>query len=376
MFRFFFFVVLLFSTASFAATPEGLQKTLQKQFAEMKQQAGGRLTTEGDLQITDNKIIYPAMKVMVADMKSSWSVPSVVLTFTGNAKDGKIPFTLTLPDHFQQTHVNGQALRNVALSGQTITGQWSEKESMIESLTGKIASVTWNDLSSQATTTAKDITLQTLTKFNQTDKVNVLLQAKTKQFTHIPDGFISGLLPQQSSLTGQIKSLPKALVIFGALTPIPGLQSTLAQMGTQLDIDNVNIVTANGATLDGKGWFKAAKEGSALPVSGRMDLEWQNLQQVLTSLQQGFSSGTGNRASTAQSMVLLMMLQGMGKTVDKTTRYTVDLTPEGQVILNGQDVTALFVGDKSLLKFFQPKTAKGFTPPAIPNQPVKDEGAI
>ena len=375
MVRLFFLVLFLFAAPAFAAVPQDLQKTLQQQFTQMKADSEDRLTTEGDLTFNGDTITYPAMKATVADKLSYWSIPSMNLTFTGPAKDGKIPFVLKIPETFQQTHVDGRALRIVSLGGQNLTGEWSQKENTIARVDGKLASMTWNDKVYDTTTSAQNIAVQAMSQFGKGDKVDILLHAKGANFQRQPDSFMRGLMPKNLSLTGRIKSLPKALVIFGAVVPIPGLQSTLAQMGTQIDIDDLNMTTANGATLKGNGWFKAAPPASTLPVSGRAALKWENLQQVLTSLQQGFSSGNGDRAQTAQSMVLLMMLQGMGKGAGNSTAYTVDLTPEGQVILNGQNVSAMFVGPNSLLHFFEPKPAPPANP-AVPVEPVTDEGAI
>ncbi len=367
--------LMSFAAPVFAAVPQDLQKILQAQFAEMKQQSQGRLTTTGDIKVEGDNIIYPAMKVMVTDMKSSWIVPSTVLRFTGPAKNGNIPFALQLPSNFQQKALDGKTLLDVVLSGQTVTGEWSQKENTIARLDAQMASVMWDDVTAGTKTTARDIVVKTMSNFVSADKVNMLVDIQTKKFTRLPEGFGTTLMPETSSLTGQIKALPKSLVVFGALVPVTGVQGLLAQTGTQFDINEVKMITANGASMTGNGWFKAAQPDSQFPVSGRMNIEWQNLQQVLTSLQQGFSAGSGNRAQSAQSMVLLMLLQGMGKTVDKTTQYTVDMTPDGNIMLNGQDVTAMFTGPRSMLNMFSSQPSQSRVP-AFPVTPVMDEGAI
>ena len=378
----FFLAVTGATMTAQAAVPPDVAAALKQQFADMKKQSAGLLSTEGELKIDGDSIIYPQMKILVQDKLSYWTVPPIRLNFTGSAQGGVVPFSLSLPDSLRQTHINGTLLRAVTLTGQNIGGDWSQKDNTIARIDGKLASVTWNDTVYETTTTAQNIALQAKSQFvtgDQTgdkagDKANIIFHTQADNFTRMPQNFANGLMPSKLSMTGQIKSLPKALIVFGALMPIPGLEATLAKMGTQIDIDNVNAVTNNGATLSGNGFFKAAGEGSPLPVSGRMNLTWENLQQVLTSLQQGFSKGGGDRAQTAQSMVLLMALQGLGKAENQKTSYTVDLTPEGQVILNGQDVTAMFVGPNSLLRFFQPKPKQPTVPADAP--PVKGQGTI
>lgn len=360
---FFVLVVLSFAPSS-ASAQTTLQQTLQAQFDQVKAQSNGRLTTSGDITVEGNAVIYPTMNIKVADGQSSWKIPSLRMNFDKTAKGDERPFTLILPEMMQQIHNDGRTLRRIELTGSDIQGIWSIKENAVRKIDGKIANAVWQDVYSDTTTTAQNIAVQAMARFTGADKATVLVNAKADNFNRQPVGFSAGLMPKTLSLTGQIKSLPKALIVLGAL--VPGLQTTLAQMGTQLDVDNVTVTTSNGAKLSGNGWFKAAQPGAALPVSGRMNLEWQNLQQILTSLQKSFSEGAANRAESAQSMVLLMALQGMGKAVGQTTRYTVDLTPEGQIILNGQDVSGLFLGENSLLRFFQPKPAD-----SSKNQPAK-----
>ena len=96
--------------------------------------------------------------------------------------------------------------------------------------------------------------------------------------------------------------------------------------------------TPTGVVLKGQG---AVKPDLTTPsgLVGRVTIQMEKMQEALAQAQQD--------PGKAQGVLGLMLLQGLGRADQETTRFVLDLTPDGQTLLNGQDfsaVTKMFKG--------------------------------
>lgn len=358
-----------------ALTPADLQKELNAQLTQMQGKTPGQLQTSGPVTVVDNGnewiVKYPTFRIKPPQADSTWNVPSIVLTLQApkNAATS-VPFTAALPAHITEQGKDGATLQDIAISGADIQGDWSLKENTLAKMDAKIQSIAWQNNANGQSGRGDNLALQTLTKFIKDDRVNVLTNLQSGAITRNPAPFSAGMMPQTLSLTGQFRDVPKALVVLGALMPLPGMQSAMAGMGTRLDIDQMHAVTQNGAKLSGNGWLKAAPAGGKFPVTGRVTLAFEDLQKTMTDLQRGIGGTLGKGSKdTTQSLLMLMVLQGMGKMTNDRTQYVLDMTPEGEILVNGNDVSPLvngMGGGGSMLNLFQ-------NTPKVENPPVKSD---
>lgn len=158
-----------------------------------------------------------------------------------------------------------------------------------------------------------------------------------------PQSFLNPFLPIMGKITGTISNAPLEMI---SLTPGQGfsaLQEAMVKSGARTDIDEIVIDTESDAMFRGRGWLKAA-ENVPTGFVGRLDLVLENPEALSASLQKQMR-GNGvqeNLKTQGQSLMLLMMLQGMGKqNPKKGIEFVIDLTPDGQLLVNGQNVTSL-----------------------------------
>ena len=162
-----------------------------------------------------------------------------------------------------------------------------------------------------------------------------------------PESPYSFVLPQKLDLTATIASLPHELVSFAPGMSYTMAKAAMAKAGTTINLTNLKITTFDQGVLTGKGSVKADNNVPSGFV-GRVNLSIKELKQLVNTMQMQLlqpDSGT-KRAAKTQSLMAMMLLQGMGKQNGSDTEFVVDLTSEGQTLVNGQDLSGLLPGAK------------------------------
>ncbi len=156
----------------------------------------------------------------------------------------------------------------------------------------------------------------------------------------VPAAF-ANTAPQSLDFTGTVRNLPAAYLGMPFNTPEAKAQAraALASAGTQLQIDSLNVATKGGLKASGTGLLTATNAAPTY-TTGTVTLNISNLQDTLTQLQQQMKSG-GIAGNPGQAMMALMLLQGMGKANGNQTQYVINIEPNGQILLNDQDLTGL-----------------------------------
>jgi hypothetical protein len=162
-----------------------------------------------------------------------------------------------------------------------------------------------------------------------------------------PESLYSFVLPQQMDMTATISDLPLELVSFAPGMSFTMAKEALAKSGTTIDVSKLMIRTFDQAVLNGNGKLKA---NSSVPsgFTGRITLQVKDLKELISTMQMQLlqpDSGT-NRASKTKALMAAMMLQGMGKQNGANTEFVIDLTADGQTLVNGQDFSGLIPGGK------------------------------
>jgi hypothetical protein len=211
-------------------------------------------------------------------------------------------------------------------------------------------------------------TLQKLnTKFDLQPKgqsISGVLDAQAYIINQTPASPYGFALPRQAELIANITNVPVEMVSFAPGMSLKMARKALDQAGTVIDITKLNIVTFDNAKLSGTGHLKADNETPS-GFAGRINIKIENLKDMIAANQLQLlqpDNGT-NRSGRTQGLMAMMMLQGMGKQNGTDTEFALDLTADGQTLVNGQDLSGL-IGSKSKAKSID-------TVPAIPLTPVK-----
>lgn len=186
---------------------------------------------------------------------------------------------------------------------------------------------------------------------------------KTQAFIvrQTPESVYSFALPQKLDLNASIANLPRQLVSFAPGMSFTMAKEELAKAGTTINLSKLTLTTFDQGVIEGNGSVKA---NSTVPSGfvGRVTLKIKDLKGMIsTSQMQLLQPQQGvNRAAKTQSVMALMLLQSMGKQNGNDTEFVLDLTPEGQTMVNGQDFSGLLSGLKG-----------GKAMPSLPVTPVK-----
>jgi hypothetical protein len=183
--------------------------------------------------------------------------------------------------------------------------------------------------------------------------------------TQNPASAYGFVLPRQADLTASISNLPIEMVSFAPGMSANMAKSAMANAGTIINISKLNMTTFDQGKLNGTGMFKATNETPS-GFTGRLTLNIENLKDLIASNQMQLlqPDKNTNRSAKTQSLMAMMMLQGMGKQNGNETEFVLDLTSDGQTLVNGQDLSGLVGGGKAKTKTIE-------TVPSVPVQPVK-----
>lgn len=179
-----------------------------------------------------------------------------------------------------------------------------------------------------------------------------------------PETVYQAFLPQKLEVNASADKLPQELVSFA-----PGMSGTmarqaLAKAGTVIKLEKLRLTTFDQGVISGNGSLRASTDVPSGFI-GRMTLSFDNMKQLVNTTQMKLlqpDSGA-NRAAATQSLMGLMLLQGMGRQEGEATKFVLDLTSEGQTLVNGQDFSGLLSGLKGGGK-------GGNAMPAVPVAPV------
>ena len=156
----------------------------------------------------------------------------------------------------------------------------------------------------------------------------------------LPPAF-SDLAPRTIDFTATLRNMPVDYAAnLSRNTPAgqAAAHAALANAGTQIQIDSLNIATDGGLKANGTGLL-AATNTAPIYMTGTVTLNIANLQDSLAKIQQQMK--TNGAKGQGQTLLALMMLQSMGQPNGKQTQYVINFTPTGQILLNNQDLTGL-----------------------------------
>jgi len=166
---------------------------------------------------------------------------------------------------------------------------------------------------------------------------------EAKNMKQSPETAYGFILPQHLRLTGVISNLPVQMLAFGPQQNWTIAKQVMAKLGTQADFSDITWETYHQSNLKGTGTLKAAS-GTPLGMTGHVILNLENLQGLITTLQQQLAQPSGDMKVKSQGLMMLMMLQGLGKQNSNVTQFIIDFTPEGQILVNGNNMTGLVPG--------------------------------
>ncbi len=192
-----------------------------------------------------------------------------------------------------------------------------------------------------------------------TDRVTVRNAITAKGITPAGFNILSAFIPQDLELVGTVVALPK-IVLKGAATT-DEMQKAMAAAQTRIILDHIQSQTALGAVLKGNGEVRPSVT-TPTGLVGRITLTIDKIQEAIVQAQQA-------PAEQANGVLGLMLLQGLGHQEQGSTRFVIDMTPDGQTLVNGQDfgaVTRLF-GAKS------GNSPVPTAPPSPPGQPTTQD---
>jgi hypothetical protein len=175
------------------------------------------------------------------------------------------------------------------------------------------------------------------------DSPNVTVRNSVKMdgFRQTPAQSFAALLPLKAEIVGSTTNLP-ADVLKGMYDG-PALHKAMAEAQTMITVDTMKSKTASGVEIIGQGWLKPDAT-LATGATGRFTFDLKNLPQAMTKVQQDMTKPGQNMFTQGQGLAGLMMMQGMGTQSAKlpeTTSFVFDLTADGQMLLNGKDMTPL-----------------------------------
>ena len=154
------------------------------------------------------------------------------------------------------------------------------------------------------------------------------------------------ILPKKLHLAADIVNMPLQALSFAPGQGWEMAKKAAAQAGTQITLNDITWTTNNPSSLKGKGALKA-NDTVPLGMTGKVTFDINDLQALITSVQQQMSRPGTDAAVKTKSFMVLMMLQGLGKQNSQTTQFILDLAETGQVLVNGNDISGLLPGAKT-----------------------------
>lgn len=158
--------------------------------------------------------------------------------------------------------------------------------------------------------------------------------------SQVPSKMNEVYLPKNVSMTGTVSSLPLAVLAMAPGKNVETIKQQMAASKTRVNFDSISMLTTAGAKMTGNGYLNA---NANVPTgfTGRINMKAENMASVMTALQQKSSAPGADMATQAQAMMTMLMLQGLGVQNNQATQFILDLTPEGQTLLNGKDISSL-----------------------------------
>lgn len=171
-------------------------------------------------------------------------------------------------------------------------------------------------------------------------------QLELTQAAQTPDSVYGFILPKKLSMNATMANMPIQMLSFGPGQAAEIAKKAAAQAGMTATITDLTWDTYNKASLKGSGTLKAA-ENVPLGMTGRLTFNLHDLQSLITALQQQMNKPGADMAMKTKGIMILMILQGMGKQDSNVTQFVLDMTADGQVLLNGNNIAALLPGKNS-----------------------------
>jgi hypothetical protein len=164
---------------------------------------------------------------------------------------------------------------------------------------------------------------------------------KVEGLTDLSGDMKSQFIPQNIALIGSILNMPVSLIDQSVMMTPQQKQQAMVDADTTIKIDEIKFETPIGISLTGSGAMQPALNVPTGLV-GRLTLQMAKLQETLTNLQQQVTGAPSNsQQNNGQRFMALMLLQAMGQQEQTVTNYALDLTPDGQILLNGQNMAGL-----------------------------------
>ena len=155
---------------------------------------------------------------------------------------------------------------------------------------------------------------------------------------HTGPGLAPGLLPVAADMALTGTALPPALLT--GVKPADGWTPALAASGSSLTLSRLSL-TSPQAVMLGQGGVRFDKT-AANNVTGNANMSLRGFDSIITDINRSLG------ARGAGLVIGLYALQGLGRAEPgpqgTTHHYTLTLTPQGQITLNGTDATGLFRG--------------------------------
>lgn len=137
-------------------------------------------------------------------------------------------------------------------------------------------------------------------------------------------------MPQNLDMVGTILNLPQTVLKGGMSSD--DMRQAMAAAGTRINLESFKSETANGVVMNAQGFVKPALNVPT-GLTGRVTLQLEKIQEAIAKMQQN--------PAQAQGVLGMMLLQGFGTQTGESTRMVLDMTPDGQLMLNGKDMSPL-----------------------------------
>ena len=125
---------------------------------------------------------------------------------------------------------------------------------------------------------------------------------------------------------------------------LQSLRQALAQARTELQIEDGRFEAAK-AMLTMAGLF-AADAKAALGVSGELGITITSMDNILAAHQEAMGDGKSGGALGPFALVRMLAQMGQASADGKTRLYKIEVTRQGQVLLNGENVAQLMGGPR------------------------------
>src|SRR5690606_17953413 len=148
----------------------------------------------------------------------------------------------------------------------------------------------------------------------------------------------SVFLPKELNVVGAIGSLPIGFLNVLGGENIAALHDSMTEKKTRMEFDEITARLEGTTTATGHGWLKADNR-TPMGYVGRLRVTLTALQALSASLQKDMLRGdsTTVRAKTGAFM-LVMAVQGFAHQNGANHEMIIDLTADGAVLVNGQDI--------------------------------------